>query len=126
MSRILKQTSVFHILDKPIDNLTRINQRIPNKEALRLYRDVLKFCKHFDWKDSRGMQWSYVLKRCARMELESSREETDPVKLGQMLIAGREALSEATNRFNKKQYDFVKHVDSTRTDKAASSAQKKH
>lgn len=117
MSRILKQTSVWHIFDKPIENLTRINQKIPNKEALRLYRDIIKFCNKFDWKDQRGMPWAYVLKRSARMEFEASREEADPVLLGKMLVAGRESLQAAKNKFSKKQYDFVKEVDATRLDK---------
>ena len=115
----MRQTSALHFLDKPLEQMSRINLPLPNKEALRLYRDVIKFTKYFDWKDPRGDPWSLVLKKSARMELENSREEPDPVKLGQMLIAGREALQMIKEKYNKKQYDFVKQVDATRNDKGA-------
>ncbi len=114
MARILKKTSAFHFLDQSVERMERLNQQIPNKEALRLYRSVVKFAKLFDWKDPRGIPWSVILKKSARMEFENSKEEKDPVKLGQMLISGWEALMNAKQKYSRKEYDFIKHIDETR------------
>lgn len=114
MSNILKQTSGFHFLDKPIEQIAGFSRPLPNIEALRLYRDVIKFSRQFTWTDKRGVPWFLILRQSARQEFELSRQEHDPVKLGQMLITGRDALMKAQSKFVKKEYDFVKKVDETR------------
>ena len=42
------------ILDLPVDKLIKIGKPIPNREALRLYREILKFSNEFDWKNDKG------------------------------------------------------------------------
>lgn len=37
--------SLLNILDEPISKLARETKKIPNREALRLYRDILRFSK---------------------------------------------------------------------------------
>lgn len=50
----MKGSLLAHILDTPIDKLVRVNKPIPNREALRLYREILKFSSEFDWPNERG------------------------------------------------------------------------
>ncbi len=45
------------------------------REAIQLYRDILRGCKRFHWADEDGAQWSHRLKESARREFEEAREE---------------------------------------------------
>lgn len=42
MKTIIKNKSNMQFLSKPIETLERSNKSVPNKEILRLYRDVMK------------------------------------------------------------------------------------
>lgn len=42
------------IFDNPIEKLRRTHRMPPSIEALRLYREVLKFTKEFNWKNEKG------------------------------------------------------------------------
>ncbi len=50
----------------------RANNR---REAIQLYRDILRGCNRFHWADKDGTQWSQRLKESARKEFEEAREE---------------------------------------------------
>ncbi len=115
MARILRKTSIFHFLDGTLDELVRLNKPIPSKEALRLYRDVLKFVKKCNWNDPRGLPWSKILQTSARREFEQSRYENDTFILAKMLMNGREALKVSHEKFAKKKSDIIQHVHDTRT-----------
>ncbi|KAG5189880.1 hypothetical protein JKP88DRAFT_176405 [Tribonema minus] len=52
-----------------------IIKRPPNREAIRLYREILRGCKQFHWCNEKGEPWSRVLKESARNEFEQAREE---------------------------------------------------
>ena len=43
----------------------------PNKEALRLYRDILRATRMFTWPDDKGVPWRETLQRNARQEFEA-------------------------------------------------------
>jgi hypothetical protein len=45
------------ILSSSIDKLARSNKPPPNKEALKLYREILKFSRKIDWTDQNGIPW---------------------------------------------------------------------
>ncbi len=45
------------ILSQPIEKLTLSNKPIPNREALRLYREILKFSKTMNWNNVDGTPW---------------------------------------------------------------------
>lgn len=45
------------ILEKPIEKLARNNKPIPNREALLLYRDYLKFASWLNWNNTDGTEW---------------------------------------------------------------------
>eukprot|EP00953_Heterococcus_sp_UTEX-ZZ885_P032742 17082-Heterococcus_DN1.PRE.1 len=46
-----------------------------NREALHLYRDILRSCKRFHWCNEKGEPWSELLRQSARKEFEQAREE---------------------------------------------------
>jgi hypothetical protein len=45
------------ILNKPIEHLKISKKMPPNKEALKLYREVLKFSRYFSWTNKKGEYW---------------------------------------------------------------------
>ncbi len=59
------------IFEKKITDLPRMKKH-PKKirESLKLYREVLKFCKEFEWMDEQNEKWSDKIKRSARDEFE--------------------------------------------------------
>lgn len=75
-------------------------------ESLRLYREVLRTAKHFDWPHPSGRSWGEVLAASARSEFEAARHERDPEVVTRLLLSGRDALMEAQNRFYDKQREM--------------------
>jgi len=49
--------SVLSIFDGKFEDLKRNNKRPPKKESLSLYRDVIKACKKFFWRNKDGREW---------------------------------------------------------------------
>mmetsp|Transcript_14372 Transcript_14372/g.36396 ORF Transcript_14372/g.36396 Transcript_14372/m.36396 type:complete len:95 (+) Transcript_14372:113-397(+) len=88
--------------------------RPPNREALRLYREVLRTAKCFYWPNDDGEQWSVVLRRNARKEFEAAREETDPLIIARLLVVGRDCLHEVQHRFNAMEDAIRERVNKTR------------
>ncbi|XP_078155610.1 LYR family of Fe/S cluster biogenesis protein [Carex rostrata] len=68
------------------------------REALSLYRDVLRASRYFMWPDTRGVPWREVLRANARKEFEDARFETDPEVVTRLLIGGREAVQDAVDK----------------------------
>jgi hypothetical protein len=104
------------MLEKPITNLARNNRRPPNREALILYRQYIKFFSYFEWCDNDGTPWNKLLPKAVRGEFEAARDEKDPVILSQLLITGRQALDKLKKKYMAAQSDFVEHIKNTRTD----------
>jgi hypothetical protein len=46
------------------------------REALTLYRDILRTSRAFTWKTDKGEVWGKVLAASARVEFEQARDET--------------------------------------------------
>ena len=112
-----KMGVIDRILEKPIENLARANKPPPNKEALLLYRDYLKFANCLTWNHTDGTPWSEIIKTSIRAEFEASREEKDPFLKSQLLISWRQALDELRNKYNDAQHKFVQRIDNERLDK---------
>lgn len=74
-------------------------RRPPNKEALRLYRDILRTCKRFTFPNEQGEPWGVVLARSARAEFEQARHETDPEMIARMLVVGTDSVMQIQHRF---------------------------
>eukprot|EP00960_Hanusia_phi_P030018 748336-Hanusia_phi.AAC.3 len=68
------------------------------KESLRLYREILRAARHFTWADKDGKIWRDKLIASARKEFEDARYEKDPEIISRLLIGGRSALEQVTDR----------------------------
>ena len=80
------------VFTKPVENLRKTNRKPPNKQVLRLYHDILKFTRDFDWEDDNGIIWRDSLRKSARKEFEEAREEKDPIILYKMMITAKDAM----------------------------------
>jgi hypothetical protein len=96
----MSKSILKNILDFPVDKLVRIGRPLPNREALRLYREILKFSSEFDWKNERGQHWKSVLRASARKEFDLARDERDPMLILKMIVTSREAISESRIRMS--------------------------
>ncbi|EHA8589859.1 LYR motif-containing protein 4B [Cocos nucifera] len=68
------------------------------REALGLYRDILRATRFFTWPDARGIPWRDVLRENARREFEEARFERDPEVVTRLLIGGRDAVQKALDK----------------------------
>ena len=83
----------------PLQHLTDSTRR---KEALSLYREILRTAKHFHWADeTTGRPWNQLLREQARQEFHASRQETDPLIVARMLVTGRDCVQQIQNKFNE-------------------------
>mmetsp|Transcript_14626 Transcript_14626/g.31715 ORF Transcript_14626/g.31715 Transcript_14626/m.31715 type:complete len:112 (-) Transcript_14626:1523-1858(-) len=71
------------------------------REALSLYREILRTCKAFHWCDEKGIPWNQRLKAEARKEFQASKEETDPLIIARMLVTGRDCVQQIQQKFNE-------------------------
>ena len=79
-----------------------MTERTCKKEALSLYREILRTTKHFHWADEKtGEPWNTLLQKQARKEFEEARRETDPLIIARMLVTGRDCVQQVQNRFNE-------------------------
>jgi hypothetical protein len=69
------------------------------REALALYRDVLRYSNLFVWRDERGRVWRDVIRASARAEFEAARGEADPELVNRMLVTGRDAVERTVEQF---------------------------
>jgi len=70
------------IFSSSIDKLPRAvgKSGAPNREALKLYREVLKVSKYFDWNDPEtGEPYGQKIRKSARREFEIAKMEKDPL-----------------------------------------------
>ncbi|KAI3431986.1 uncharacterized protein J3R85_007644 [Psidium guajava] len=72
------------------------------REALGLYRDILRATRFFPWPDQRGVPWRDVLRENARREFEEARFERDPEVVTRLLIGGRDAVEAALEKLAEK------------------------
>ena len=84
------------------------------REALSLYRAVIRASVLFVWRDDRGRAWRDVIRESARREFEAGRHERDPEMVNRLLLTGRDALDRAVKRFLDKREEIQREEDSGR------------
>ncbi|KAL5561672.1 hypothetical protein UlMin_031419 [Ulmus minor] len=89
--------------DEEDELLTRRRLTSTRREALSLYRDILRATRFFVWPGSRGVLWRDVLRENARKEFEDARFESDPEIVTRLLIGGRDAVQSALDKLAEKQ-----------------------
>ncbi|KAK4429437.1 hypothetical protein Salat_1244100 [Sesamum alatum] len=103
LDRHLVKNDKKHLDDDENEFLTRQRLTSTRREALSLYRDIIRATRFFVWPDSRGILWRDVLRENARKEFEESRFEKDPEVITRLLIGGREAVQAALDKLVEKQ-----------------------
>eukprot|EP00892_Ulva_mutabilis_P011012 jgi/Ulvmu1/8283/UM041_0095.1 len=89
----------LHVLREPSQSSHVLSTR---KDALQLYRTILKYSALFDWHDEHGVMWRDKLRASARKEFEAARAETDPEVITRLLITSREAVDQVAQKFIQK------------------------
>lgn len=93
--------------DEDDELITRRRLTSTRREALSLYRDILRATRYFMWPDSRGVLWRDVLRENARKEFEDARYESDPEIVTRLLIGGRDAVQSALDKLAEKQMQEI-------------------
>lgn len=73
--------------------------------------------RRFTWANEDGEPWQEILRKTSRAEFETMKSESDSVKVGKFLITWRDCLRQIHHKVNKTQFDMLKQVDQTRTDR---------
>ncbi|XP_050235293.1 uncharacterized protein LOC126683438 [Mercurialis annua] len=89
--------------DEEEELLNRRRLTSTRREALHLYRDILRATRFFTWPDSRGVLWKEVLRENARKEFEEARYEKDPEVVTRLIIGGRDAVESAIDKLVEQQ-----------------------
>ncbi|PHT28167.1 hypothetical protein CQW23_32248 [Capsicum baccatum] len=89
--------------DEKNELLNRQRLTSSRREALSLYRDVIRATRFFMWANSQGNLWRDVLRENVRKEFEEARFERDPEVITRLLIGGRDALQAALDKLVEKQ-----------------------
>ncbi|KNA22978.1 hypothetical protein SOVF_028940 [Spinacia oleracea] len=87
--------------------LTRQRLTSTRREALGLYRDILRATRFFMWPDSRGVLWRDILRENARKEFEDARFEKDHEVITRLLIGGGDAVQAALDKVAEKQREQI-------------------
>eukprot|EP00741_Cyanophora_paradoxa_P020730 tig00021293_g20010.t1 len=90
-----------------------------NKEAVRLYREIVRTARHFTWPDKDGVPWGVKLIQNARKEFEEAREERDPEIINRLLLVGRDCLMEVQNRVRVKNEALIQSIEASKNQPAA-------
>ncbi|XP_006363110.1 uncharacterized protein [Solanum tuberosum] len=89
--------------DDENDLLNRQRLTSSRREALSLYRDVIRATRFFMWANSQGIPWRDVLRENVRKEFEEAQFERDPEVITRLLIGGQDALQAALDKLVEKQ-----------------------
>ncbi|KAK3275954.1 hypothetical protein CYMTET_15949 [Cymbomonas tetramitiformis] len=94
--------------DKSPSQLPKNAAITTRREALSLYRAILRHSRLFVWKNEKGFVWSEVLRDAARKEFEAGRLETDAEMVARLIISGRDALDKVVEKFLAKRDQIMK------------------
>jgi len=100
-----KELDVDHVIESSLDKATYRKRgtgtplTTTRREALSLYREIMRITALFDWPNERGEPWRDVLRKSARQEFEEARYEQDPEVINRLLVVGRDAVGRVSERF---------------------------
>ncbi|CAI7832587.1 unnamed protein product [Closterium sp. NIES-53] len=77
------------------------------REAMDLYRLVLRTTRVFIWPHPSGALWRDVLRESARKEFEAARFVSDPEMIARLLLGGRDAIAVVVDKLVAKQQEMV-------------------
>jgi hypothetical protein len=86
-----------------------------NRQALGLYREILRATRLFTWRNEMGQEWRHVLRENARKEFEQARHESDPEVVARLLFVGWDCVTQTKEKFAKKAKDLEDDIDRSRT-----------
>lgn len=87
-------------IPKTLGDSKHLKNSDTRKEALSLYREILRTAKHFHWADEKNVPWNRRLKEQARKEFEEARNEKDPIIIARLLVTGQDCVQQIQQRFN--------------------------
>jgi hypothetical protein len=85
------------------------------REALKLYRDILRAVKYFPHRNEQGVPWAEVLRKSARKEFEEAKFLRDPLEITRLLVVGRDCLDKTLEKMSAANQAVRDHIDKTRT-----------
>ena len=79
--------SPLSIFDKKFEDMKRNYKKPPKRESLILYRDVVKACKKFFWKNKDGREWYFILLKYkgVKFYLKAQEENLKNIKIWKIL-----------------------------------------
>ncbi|CAN0142696.1 unnamed protein product [Ectocarpus sp. 12 AP-2014] len=86
-----------------------------NREAIRLYREILKATRLFHWCNEKGEPWGEILRESSRKEFEQARHETDPLVVARLLVVGRQCLNDTIRGLEKTERRIADKITETRS-----------
>mmetsp|Transcript_2883 Transcript_2883/g.6014 ORF Transcript_2883/g.6014 Transcript_2883/m.6014 type:complete len:171 (-) Transcript_2883:117-629(-) len=78
------------------------------REALALYRAILRNSRLFVHQDERGNMWRDTLREAARKEFDVGKLETDPEMVTKLIISGRDYMEQAVEKFMAKREQIIR------------------
>ncbi|CAN0016885.1 unnamed protein product [Ectocarpus sp. 6 AP-2014] len=86
-----------------------------NREAIRLYREILKATRLFHWCNEKGEPWGRILRESSRKEFEQARHEMDPLVVARLLVVGRQCLNDTIRGLEKTERRIADKITETRS-----------
>ncbi|KAK9838540.1 hypothetical protein WJX81_006082 [Elliptochloris bilobata] len=77
------------------------------REALSLYRAILRHSLLYTWDNEAGQPWRDVIRQSARAEFEAVRPQRDPETIARLLVTGRDCLQQAAEKFDAKRKSLL-------------------
>ncbi|KAK9819670.1 hypothetical protein WJX72_000938 [[Myrmecia] bisecta] len=104
---------VADVIDRSLDKTSQRPQATPQqllttrREALSLYREILRYSLLFVWLDERGQPWRDVIRASARQEFEAARFEREPELVNRLIISGRDSVQRTMEKFMARRQQVI-------------------
>mmetsp|Transcript_6325 Transcript_6325/g.10964 ORF Transcript_6325/g.10964 Transcript_6325/m.10964 type:complete len:172 (-) Transcript_6325:1311-1826(-) len=100
---------IEHYLNKAVKSNSDAPPPVTSRrEAISLYRTILRNSRLFVHSDERGVMWRDILRDAARKEFDVGKLETDATMVTKLIIAGRDYTDQAVEKFMAKREQIIK------------------